>query len=118
MQTQPTDFINLLIELRDGQIAQDINEKFNEILAAVLRTAGKGKVTIEFLIEPAKMGTGGAVIEVGVEHDIKMKRPELRVGKAFLFVTPEGKLSRKNPDQIEMENFMKEQNKDGGTRSN
>lgn len=97
-----TDFISLVMDMRSGAVAADLNAKLQEVLRAVLETAGKGELTVKFTITPSKLGMGGAVIEVETEHDIKIKRPELKVGKAVFFVTNEGDLTREDPAQTAM----------------
>lgn len=97
-----TDFVNLLVEMRGGQVAIDLNKKFDEILQAVLETGGKGELTVKLTVKPSKMGMGGAVIEVEMEHDTKLKRPELKVGRSVFFVTKDGKLTRDDPAQTAM----------------
>jgi hypothetical protein len=97
-----TDFVSLLVDMRNGQVASDINGKFNEVLSAVLETAGAGELTVKFKIKPAKLGMGGAVIEIETEHETKLKRPELKVGRAVFFVTKEGALTRDDPAQTAM----------------
>ena len=97
-----TDFVNLVMEMRGGAVATDLNNKFNEMLTAVLETGGKGELTIKIKAAPSKMGLGGAVLEVETEHECKMKKPELAVGKAFFFVTKEGDLTRDDPAQTAM----------------
>jgi hypothetical protein len=112
-----TDFLNVLTEARNGAIAVDLNEKFNRLLTAVLETAGTGKLTVEFKVEPAKQGFGGAVIEVNITHDVKMKVPELKVGSAMFYVLPDGSLSREDPAQTAMfEAEQKQSDKEKKTR--
>lgn len=94
-----TDLLNVLLDMRSGQVATDCNLKFNEVLKAVLDTGGKGELTIKLLIKPSKLAMGGAVIEVETEHECKLKKPELAIGKAVFFVTKDGDLTRNNPDQ-------------------
>lgn len=93
------DLISVLMDMRSGAVAADINQKFNEVLAGVLDTGGKGELTIKLKISPSKFGMGGAVLEVETEHECKMAKPELKIGKAIFFVSKEGKLSRDNPEQ-------------------
>ena len=93
------DLLSVLMDMRQGAVAADINEKFNDVLGAVLDTGGKGELSIKLKITPSKFGMGGAVLEVETEHECKMNRPELKVGKALFFVSRDGKLSRENPDQ-------------------
>jgi hypothetical protein len=101
-ERQMTDFVALLMDMRSGQVAADIKQTFNEVLTAVLETAGAGELTVKFKIKPAKLGMGGAVIEVETEHETKLKRPELKVGRAVFFVTREGQLTRDDPAQVAM----------------
>jgi hypothetical protein len=97
-----TDLLQIMLDMRNGQVAADCNQKFNEVLKAVLDTGGKGDLTIKLSIRPAKMGMGGAVIEVETEHECKLKKPELQVGRSTFFVTKEGDLTREDPDQVAM----------------
>lgn len=94
-----TDLLQILLDMRSGQVAADCNAKFSEVLKAVLDTGGKGELNIKLFIRPSKMGMGGAVIEVETEHECKMKKPELEVGRSFFFVTAEGDLTREDPLQ-------------------
>jgi len=96
------DLLRVLLDMRNGAVAADCNKKFDEVLAAVLETGGKGELQIKLFVEPSKMGMGGAVIEVETRHECKLKKPELAVGKSFFFVTKDGDLSRDDPDQIAM----------------
>lgn len=97
-----TDLLQVLLDMRSGQVATDCNLKFNDVLKSVLETGGKGELTIKLFIKPSKMGMGGAVIEVETEHECKMKKPELAVGRSFFFVTKDGDLTRSDPDQAAM----------------
>jgi hypothetical protein len=103
------DLISVLMDMRSGAVAADINEKFNDVLKAVLDTGGKGELVIKLKITPSKFGMGGAVLEIETEHECKMQRPELKVGKALFFVSREGKLSREHPDQANMGPMFNEQ---------
>lgn len=97
-----TDLLQILLDMRSGQVAADCNIKFNEVLQAVLETGGKGKLTIDLIIAPSKMGMGGAVLEVQTTHECKTKKPELEIGKSFFFVLPDGTLTREDPAQSAM----------------
>lgn len=101
-QQQQNDLLHLLLEMRNGAVAIDLNNKFQEVLTSVLEAAGKGELTITLSVEPSKMGMGGVVLEVSAEHKVKMKKAELPVGKAAFFVTKEGRLTRDDPAQEQM----------------
>lgn len=97
-----TDLLQILLDMRNGKVAADCNEKFNEVLTAVLETAGKGELTIKLSIRPARMGMGGAVIEVETEHECKLKKPQLEIGRSVFFVNANGDLQRDDPAQEAM----------------
>lgn len=97
-----TDFLATILDMRSGKVAQDCNNKFNEVLQAVRDTGGNGKFTINLLIKPSKMGMGGAVIEVEMEHNTKVVKPELAVGRSFFFVNDKGDLTREDPETEDM----------------
>jgi len=94
-----TDVIAVLLAMRSGKVAAHINEKFSDCLRAVLDTGGKGEVTIKLLIRPSKVGMGGVVLEVDMDADTKVKKPELAIGSSVFFVDKEGSLTREDPDQ-------------------
>ncbi len=111
-----TDILATLLDMQRGQAVSDINAKFNELLKAVLDTGLKGELTIKFMVKPAKFAMGGAVLEIETEHEVKIKKPELSIGKSLFFVTGEGVLTRNHPDQMsafEEEEVKKEAKSNG-----
>ena len=93
------DVLQILMDIRGGQLANRLNEKFNEVLDGVRETAGVGTLTLKLKISPSKLGKGGAVIETKIEHDLKTTRPELQIGAGVFFVTEDGTLTRDDPAQ-------------------
>jgi hypothetical protein len=101
-ESKPTDVLSVLMDMRNGQVAADISTKFNEVLAAVLDTAGEGELVIKLKLKPGRMGSGRAVLEVVARHECKLKKPELEIGGSQFFVTRDGRLSRNDPNQEDM----------------
>lgn len=97
-----SDVLGLLLDMRNGQVVADVNNNFNEVVQSVLETGMKGELIIKLMVRPSKMAMGGTVVEVEMEHECKMKRPVLPVGKSTFFVLPDGRLSREHPDQLQM----------------
>lgn len=97
-----SDFVTVLMSMRDGEVALDVNRKFQELLSAVFETGSKGKLTLTIDVKPSKLAMGGAVIEVETNHSCAVKKPELSVGRSLFFVTNEGTLTRDNPAQEAM----------------
>ena len=97
-----TDLLQTLLDMRNGRVVTDVNQKFNEVLSAVIETGGKGELTIKLIVKPSRMAMGGAVVEVETYHECKIKKPELEIGSSVFFVTKEGNLTRYDPDQQDM----------------
>ena len=98
------DILQTLLDMRSGAVAMDISAKFDEMIQAVLGTGGKGELIIKLRAAPSKLGMGGAVLEIETEHECKMKKPELAVGKSLFFVTKDGILTSDDPAQEDMFN--------------
>lgn len=96
------DVLQVLLDMRNGAVAADVSAKFDEVVKAVLDTGGKGELTVKLFVKPSKMGMGGCVIEVETEHECKLKKPELAIGRSVFFVTKEGRLTREDPNQAAM----------------
>jgi hypothetical protein len=103
---QQNDFLQVLMDMRGGGVAHDVNTKFNELVTAVLETGAKGELNVKVTVKPSKFAMGGAVVEIEAEHECKAKVPELKVGRSLFFVTKEGRLTREDPNQAAM--FEKE----------
>lgn len=91
--------IGTLLDMREGRVVADINMKWAELVAAVIATGAKGKMQINLVINPTKKGFGGVLEEVQLEHEVKLSKPESRVGESTFFVTNKGTLTREHPDQ-------------------
>ena len=102
MEEQKNDILAVLMDMKSGAVAADISAKFDDVVKAVLETAGKGELTIKLTVEPSKMGMGGCVIEVTAKHECKTKKPELAIGNSVFFVTRDGRLTREDPNQEAM----------------
>lgn len=94
------EVIGTLLDMREGRVVADINMKWAELVAAVLATGHKGKMQINLMISPGKRGFGGSVDEVKLVHEVKLSKPESKVGESTFFVTDKGGLSRDHPDQV------------------
>ena len=97
-----TDVIAVLVEMQSGAVLTDVNQKFNEMVNAVLDTGKKGELTIKLSVKPSKWAMGGAVLQVDTFHECKIKKPELAVGNSLFFVNKDGLLTRQDPSQTAM----------------
>lgn len=99
---QKNDVLSLLVDARNGAVVTDINEKLNELIDAVLDTGAKGELIIKLRVTPSKKGMGGGVLECEFDHDLKVKKPEFKIGKSTFYVSDKGRLSRNPPGQEAM----------------
>lgn len=102
-----TDYINTLLEARNGKVAADINAKFTELVAAIMETGKSGKISVTLAVKPSRVANH-RVVEVAIAHDCKISKPEQEIGEAVFFLTPTGELSRVDPAQEEMFEIAKE----------
>jgi hypothetical protein len=97
-----TDLLQVLTDMRSGAAIADCNRKFNEMMAAIYETGKEGVISIRLKVKPSKFSMCGGVLEVETEHECKINKPELGVGRALFFVAKDGRLTRDDPNQEEM----------------
>ncbi len=112
-----TDILAVLAEMQRGQVLCNINEKFNKLLKAVTETSGKGELILKVMVAPSKFAMGGGVLQMELDHEVKIKEPELAIGRSTFFVA-EGDggvaLTREHPDQIVMAYDTEREKKETG----
>jgi hypothetical protein len=96
------DITAVLATMQRGEILCDADRKFRELLAAILETGKKGKLTLSIEVKPSKFAMGGGVLEVGATYKCSIDKPELGMGESLFFVTQSGDLSADHPNQIAM----------------
>lgn len=90
--------VNVLSRADHGLLLDDLNNRLEDVTAAVLRTGAKGKITIQIDLSKTKgMNTG-----VEVRTTFKATAPEPVRPSDLYFADDEGMLSRKDPRQPEL----------------
>lgn len=97
------DFIATLAELKNGRVSIQAGEAFQELIAAVHKTAGKGKLTFELTAAPARV-EDGEVKEVDIGYSLKVTKPTPNHGATMFYLTKDQQLTRNDPAQMEMFN--------------
>lgn len=92
----------MLMEMRNGQVAADVSRKLNELIGAIADTGAGGTMTLKLKVKPSRLDIHEGVKEVEITHECTLVKPEKPVGKAIFFVANGCKLSRVDPDQMEM----------------
>lgn len=88
-------FTEVIGDLRSGALHQ-LNEKLDEVVAAVIETRRAGEITFKLKIKPNGDGS------VEIEDNIKAKVPEQPRGKTIMFVDSENALRRTDPRQSDL----------------
>jgi len=74
-----TDLLRVLTDMRSGKVAIDCNQKFNEVLKAVLETGGNGKLTIELtMLEVARDLSASS--DVNFQSGIRLDNGSIQFG--------------------------------------
>jgi uncharacterized beta-barrel protein YwiB (DUF1934 family) len=102
------DFISTVMEMRDGKVAAQINQKFAELMTAIAEHQGKGNISLKLTVVPTKMGLRDEISEVEIDYDITVKKPFRKHTRSQFFMTQDGQLSRQDPNQFQMDFERKE----------
>ncbi len=96
------DFIGMLAEMGRGTTIIEASKKLAELTDAICETGDKGSLTLKLEVTPSGM-KHGRVNQFEIRPIISIAKPEPKQGKSIFFVTTNGKLTRTNPDQMDMD---------------
>jgi len=103
------DLLKTIMDADHGGSASEANRKFAEMLSAVYATRKRGVLKFTLEVSPSKFSKhDGSVTGVEVRINVDTKKPEFDNPSSMFFVMPDGSLSRRHPDQIEMEMYVEE----------
>lgn len=91
------EFITTVVQMKNGAVLQDMGERLNVLVRAVMETARAGALTITMKVAPATAGSGEVVT---IETEVKERIPRPSLGKTIFFTTDEGLLVRQDPRQM------------------
>lgn len=95
-------FLNALTDAQDGGVVHTLDERYRELLTAILDLKAKGTLTLKVTVTPDKYNSKGEVIMVGLDWNCEVKKPALQPGKSLAFVSDEGELCRNPPGQEDL----------------
>lgn len=96
MPNDELSFLTFLQGFRRGELIAEAEALLTELVEAVRDTGGKGEVNLKI---PLKMNDAGQVECVPV---LTIKKPRRPIGTGIYFATEDGKLSRRDPAQMDM----------------
>lgn len=92
---RPGDLIlESLTEISDGELLEQLDGKFRQLVAAVLETGNKGQLQLTL-----KVKRKGGTNQVEIAPTVKASVPDADIPARILFATEEGSLHRDDPNQ-------------------
>lgn len=105
---QVADIISTLVVLNRGNFVIECGRELQELTDAIVDTGKGGGITIKLKVTPSGL-KAGRVNQFEIRPEIAIDKPRHDQGKSIFFVTPDNKLVREDPNQMEME-YEKETN--------
>jgi len=97
MQRHDMNFLEFLQGFRRGELLRQGNAQLEKVIAAMAETGGDGEITIKL---PFKFNKGG---QIECTPKITSKVPQAAMGTGIYFADDEGRLSRRDPNQMDIE---------------
>lgn len=91
------NFLELLQGFRRGELLGECDRKLSELVGAIHETGGKGEITIKLKLDTNKAG------QIECNPAVQVKKPSRALGTGIYFATDEGRLSRRDPNQLDIE---------------
>ena len=112
--SEVADILGTLADLDRGMFAISCGRKLLELNRAVAEVRAPGTLTITLKIKPAGFSDAtGKVNQCEIQPAIDIKKPEHPLRKSLFFLTEDARLSRQDPDQLDMFEEREIQHADG-----
>lgn len=97
MAKDELNFLEFVSGFRRGELLDEGNQKLNELMDAIQNTGGDGYLTLKMKFKVNKAG------QLEVTPDLTIKKPTRSLGAGIYFVSDDGRLSRRDPRQMDIE---------------
>lgn len=94
---QSINFLEFLQSFRRGELLRHADEELARIVAAMKDTGGDGKLTIEL---PLKFNKA---MQIEINPKLTPKIPQRPIGTGIYFADDDGRLTRRDPNQYDIE---------------
>ena len=96
--TRPDLYLDTLRNLAFGQTAEDASKALHKCVQRSIDTGKNSTLTLKITIKPVGNRSG----QLEFHDSITVKMPEVTRGGTLMFTTPEGNITRTNPNQSEL----------------
>ena len=93
-------FLGLLQTFRRGELLAEGDAKLTELVDAIDRTRNGGDLTVKLKFKLNKAG------QVEIEPSVTIRKPTRALGTGIYFAAPDGRLTRRDPHQIDIEDVI------------
>lgn len=97
MTRHELNFLEFIQSFRRGELLEHGDQKLAELIEAIQQTGQGGSLTLKITIKPNKAG------QLEAQPDLTMKKPTRSLGTGIYFATDEGRLTRRDPYQMDIE---------------
>jgi hypothetical protein len=91
------NFLEFMQSFRRGQLLHEADEHLEKMVTAMIETGGDGKLVIE---PPFKRNKAG---QFECTPKVTAKLPQRQMGTGIYFADDDGRLSRRDPNQMDIE---------------
>jgi hypothetical protein len=90
-------FLELIQTFRRGILLEEGDQKLNELVDAMQATGSGGTLTIDLKFKVNKAA------QLECDAQVKIKKPTRALGTGIFFATDDGRLTRRDPNQMDIE---------------
>lgn len=96
MAQDELNFLEFLQGFRRGDLLREADGRLGELMEAIQETGGAGELTIKL---PFKVNKAG---QIECQPRVTAKKPLREIGTGIFYLTDEARLSRRDPNQLDM----------------
>ncbi|MFG6083810.1 hypothetical protein ACEUZ9_000127 [Paracoccus litorisediminis] len=100
MARHELNFLEFIQGFRRGELLETGDQKMTELVEAIRETGNGGSLTLKVGIKVNKAG------QLEIVPDITIKKPTRSMGTGIYFATDDGRLTRRDPNQMDFEDEL------------
>ncbi len=97
MARHELNFLELIQSFRRGELLTEGDTKLSELIEAIRDTGGSGTPSLKLNFKTNKAG------QLECVPDLSIKKPTRALGTGIFFATDDGRLTRRDPNQMDIE---------------
>lgn len=97
MPRQELNFLELIQTFRRGELLHEGDQKLHELVEAMQATGNGGTLNVALKFKVNKAG------QLECDPQVTIKKPTRALGTGIFFATDDGRLTRRDPNQMDIE---------------